>query len=115
MDIEVRPLQVDDIFTVAGMLSKVTEGARTELAQAFAAENPNPTELGMALFQTMFVEAKEDLKSWLAGLIGRTQEEFGVMPPTTLIDIIEALIKQEDIVDFFARVSQLVSKAEKVV
>lgn len=110
MDIEMRALLVTDVFTVARMLSKVAGGARAEIAAAIkAGKNSNPTELGMVMFQTLFVETEEDMKEWLADLIGKTKEEFLVMPAVTVIDIIETLMKQEDAADFFARVSRLVS------
>lgn len=115
MDIEVRELIVDDVFAVARMLSKVTKGARADLAQALSdkkkGKNPDPTELGLALVQTLFVEAEEDLKAWLASLVGKPPEEFKAMPASTVIDIVDALIKQEGIMDFFERVSRLVTKA----
>ena len=125
MDIEIRPLTVTDVFTVARMLSKVTKGAKAEIATALTAEEkPDPTELGMVLFQSVFIEAEEDLKAWLADLIGKTKQvtrddetitvpdvaAFEIMPATTIIDIIEAFIRQEGAMDFFERVSQLVSK-----
>ena len=110
MDIEIRKLLVKDVFTVARMLSKVAGRARAEIAAAIKArESSNPTELGMVMFQTMFAESEEDMKEWLADLIGKTKEEFLSMPATTVIDIIETLMKQEDATDFFARVSRLVS------
>jgi len=111
MGIELRSLTVDDVFTVARMLSKATKGARKEIASAIKSEEkPDPTELGMVLFQSIFVEAEEDLKAWLADLIGKTRDEFVSMPASTVIDIIEKLAGQEDIKDFFGRVSQLVGK-----
>lgn len=116
MSIEVRQLIVDDVFAVARMLSKVTKGARAELALALSdkqkGKKAQPAELGMALFQSLFVEAEEDLKAWLASLVGKPKEEFAIMPATTLIDIIDALMAQEGIMDFFERVSQLVTKLE---
>lgn len=109
---EVRALTVNDVFTVARMLSKVTKAARAELALALSAKkSPEPAELGMVLFQSVFVETEEDLKAWLASLISKPREEFEAMPATTVIDIIEALVKQEDMKDFFGRVSQLVKKS----
>lgn len=115
-DIEVRPLIVEDVFTVARMLSKITKGARAELALALSSKkSPNPTELGMALFQSAFAVAEDDLKAWLASLIGKSVEEFKAMPATTVIDVLDSLIKQEGITDFFARASKLASKAESSV
>jgi len=114
VEIKVRPLIVTDVFAVARMLSKVTKGARAELAAAMSAKKkPDPTELGMVIMQSMFTETEEDLKAWMADLIGKTKEEFTVMSAATVIDIIEALIEQEDIKDFFGRVSQLVGRLTK--
>lgn len=116
MKIEVRGLSVDDVFTVARMVSKVSKGARAELVQAMSdkkkGKKPKATELGMALFQGLFIESEEDLKAWLASLIGKTKEEFSAMPATTLVDIVDGLMSQEGILDFFGRVSQLVTKME---
>ena len=46
----------------------------------------------------------------MADMIGKNKEEFEVMPPTTITDIVEGLIKQESIKDFFSRVSQLIMR-----
>ena len=115
MSIEVRQIIVDDVFTVTRMLSKVTKGARAELAQALSdkkkGKSPDPTELGLALVQALFVETETDLKAWLASLIGKSAEEFVAMPAGTIIDIVDGLVKQEGIMDFFGRLSHLVTKA----
>lgn len=110
MDIEVRALLVSDVFTVARMLGKITRGVRQELASALTAKKPNPTEIGMVLFQSVFTIAEEDLKAWLANLIGKEKAEFEAMPATTVLDIVEKLIEQEDIKTFFAKASSLVNK-----
>ena len=110
-NIEVRPLTVEDVFTVTRILSKVTKGAREELAKALSdKDKPDPTELGIAIFQSIFTDVEEDLKAWFADLIGKSKEELVAMPATTVIDIVEALTKQEGATGFFGRVSQLVSK-----
>lgn len=118
MTIEVRTLAVDDIFTVARMLSKVTKAARAELATALVEQEEgkqDPTELGMVLFQTLFIESETDLKDWLASLVEQTPEDFGKLPATALVDIVECLAAQEGVSDFFGRVSQLVAKAVPLV
>ncbi len=115
MEIEVRKLVVDDVFVVARMLSKVSKAARAELATAMAAEESevNKTELGMALFQSLFMEAEEDLKSWLANLAGQPVKDFLSLPVTAVVDIIEQLVGQEDATNFFERVSRLVPMGAK--
>lgn len=113
MEIEIRELQVKDVFAVTRMLGKITKGARFELARSLTAKKTNPTELGIALFQSVFTEAEEDLKAWLADLIGKEKTEFEAMPAAAVLDIVEKLIAQEDIRDFFGRVSSLVSEPTK--
>lgn len=113
MDIEIRPLQVKDVFAVAKMLGKVTKGARLQLASVLTGKKPNPTEVGMVLFQSVFTEAEEDLKAWLADLIGKEVAEFETMPATAVLDIVEKLAQQEGIRDFFAKASLLATKLTK--
>ena len=107
---EIRKLQVADVFAVARMLGKITKVARLELAKAITSKKPNITELGMVIVQSICVEAEEDLKAWLADLIDKKKDEFMVMDATAIFDIIEGLVEKEDIKDFFARASQLVTK-----
>lgn len=126
-EIEVRPLQVKDVFVVARMLGKITKGARLQLASALAGKKANPTEVGIVLFQSLVTEAEEDMKAWLADLAGKTKQvtvddetvtvpdvaAFEVLPPTAILDVIEKLIGQEGIKDFFARASSLATKLTK--
>lgn len=106
---EIRDLNVKDVFAVARMLGKITKGARLQLASVLTGKKANPTELGMVLFQSLVTEAEEDLKAWLADLIGKEVAEFEVMSATTVLDIVEKLIRQEGIRDFFGRASSLTS------
>ena len=107
---ELRELNVKDIFCVARMLGKITKGARVQLASLLTDKTVNPAEVGMVLFQNVFTEAEDDLKAWLSDLIGKPVEEFEKMPPQALIDIIKQLSAQEGIKDFLSQVSQLVTR-----
>jgi len=109
-DIELRSLEVEDVFAVARMLARVTKGARMQLAAVITGKKRNPTEVGMVVFQSIFTEAEEDLKGWLASLIGKDLAEFKTMPATTVLDIVEKLATQESIRDFFVKASLLASK-----
>ncbi len=112
--VKVRDLNVEDIFAVARMLGKVTKGARMQLALVLAdkkkGKKPNPTELGMVLFQSLVTDAEEDMKAWLADLAGVESAEFKKMPATALLDVIDQLTSQEGIGDFFVKVSLLANK-----
>jgi len=110
VEIVVRSLLVEDVFTVARLLGKITKGARQELASTLTTKKPNPTEIGMVLFQSVFTVSEEDLKAWLAALIGKEKAEFEAMPAGTVLDIVEKLIEQEDIKTFFVKASLLVNK-----
>ena len=110
MGIEVRSLIVEDIFAVARMLARVTKSVKQDLAMLLKDKKPNPTEIGMVLFQSLILEAEEDMKDWLASLIGKQKDEFKKMPATTILDIVERLIEQEDIKTFFVKASSLVNK-----
>ena len=107
---EIRALNVADIFTVARMLGKVTKGARLQLATALTGKKQNPTEMGMVLFQSLVTDAEEDLKAWLANLADKEPADFILMPATTVLDVVEGLFQQEGIRDFFARASLLANK-----
>jgi len=114
---EIRKLEVRDLFTVARMLSKVAGGVRSQLAEAMGEKKGkkkvNPMELGMAMFSTLFVESEQDMKEWLASLIGKEVEEFNVMPAVVVLDLIEGLAQQDDIRDFFMRASSLSANLSK--
>ena len=110
---ELRQLQVKDVFAVARMLGKITKGARLELVSAFSGKQINPTELGVALLQSIFTEAEDDLKVWLADLASVDKAEFEKMPAVAVLDIVEKLAEQEDIRDFFTRASLLAGKIAK--
>jgi len=107
---EIRELQVKDVFTIAKALAKITRGARLQLATALSGKKTNPTELGMVLFGSLFSEASDDLLSWLADLISKEKADFEVMPATAVLDIIEKLAEQEGIRDFFGKASLLATK-----
>ena len=110
---QIRKLTVSDVFCIALMFGKVTKSAREQLASALAKKKANPTEVGMLIFQNLLIEAGDDIKSWFADLIGTDKETFEKMPATTVLDIIEGLMDQEDIRDFFTKASALVSKVTR--
>lgn len=110
MEIKIRELNVGDIFCVARMLGKITKGARAQLVMALKTKKVDPTEFGVIIVQSVLIEVEEDLKAWLADLIGKEKGEFERMPAVALLDIIEKLAGQEGSRDFFTRASQLATK-----
>ncbi len=107
MDIKVRPLVVDDLFTVAKIIAKATDAGMKALANM---KDASDREVGMAIITVGLTHAEKETKAWLADLVGITPEELGNMPVMTALDIAEQLIEQEDIQAFFTRASALAKK-----
>jgi hypothetical protein len=121
MAIEVRALTTEDLFTVAKMLSKVAGKSKTQLLAAIKTagkskeegkpeegESLDPAAFAFDIFKVIIDEVSEDLISWMASLIGVKPAVFKKMPINTPLEIIEVLVKREDLRDFFARVSRLI-------
>ncbi len=106
---EVRALQVKDIFTVAKILGKVSKSGRLALASTLAG-SASPTDVGISLITGLFTEAEVEVKTWLADMIGVKPSEFETMPPSALIDVIEGIAAQEEWKTFLSRVSSLMGK-----
>lgn len=85
---EIRPLQIGDLFTIARMLEK-TRANRVALTS-------NPVESWILLADSLLSGAPDDFLAWVAGLIGKEVKEFEAMPASTVVDIIKQLASQED-------------------
>ena len=139
---EVRSLNVNDLFAVSNMLMQLTGSARKELSVLIApkaidkkdsekvdvndvaavlkqmnekAVKDTETGIQLALIvgEALFIHAAEPMKEWLASLIGATAEEFGVMSIDTPFDIFRKLSEKEDIKSFFSKAFTLFSKTNK--
>ena len=107
---EIRKLIVNDVFAFMRIMAKTSRGAREEMAKAIGGDEVDPMMLGMVILQSVFLEAEDEIKSWMANLIDSEIEAFGAMPGIVVLDIIDQLLAQDDIKDFFVRASSLLSK-----
>ena len=107
MTVKVRPLCVNDLFSVAKIIAKATGEGMKALANM---QDAGEREVGMAIVTVGVAHAEKETKAWLADLIGKKPEELGKMPMTTALDIVEQLAEQEDIKTFFTRASALAGK-----
>ena len=107
--VTIRNLQVQDVFTTARILAKVAKGSRMQIAGILAGRKADPMEAGMLVLGALFTEAEDDVKSLLADLSGRSPDEFAQAPAAELLDVVEQVLMQPDIRDFFGRVSRLVN------
>lgn len=126
----VRSLEVRDIFTVAGMLKKITGERREEIINLIKPLSGNKKDkdkqeteeekeqgtleaglnLAFYIFDLLIEYAEGDLKKWGASLVGKTPEEFDQLPIDTPLTIIESLAESEDLAGFFQKVSGLYRK-----
>jgi hypothetical protein len=109
----IRDLTVNDVFTVARIIGKVTRGAQVQLLAAITGKGKtNPMQVGFAVVQGLMLDAESDVKALLADLAGMTVEEFAAQPAAVVFDIVEALMNKEDAKAFFAKVSSLLTSQE---
>jgi hypothetical protein len=142
-DIIVRDLQINDVFAVVKILLKVVSQGKDELsglivsarkakqklqgqlkesddtwkdhikAQMAKAQQEFGLELFLVVLEKCMAGAEVETKEWLGSLIGVSGEEFGVMPPSTMIEIIDQCKKKADLGIFFKDVYSLFSKMKK--
>jgi hypothetical protein len=106
--IKVRDLNTGDLFTVLKIASKMSKKSASSLAEMVKDPNKSdPTVAGIMMTLGGFSEIEEDVKLWMAGLIGKSKEEFSKMPLTTTLDILDQLSHQEGITSFLSRLAAL--------
>lgn len=103
---EIRELQVNDVFVWVRILNKASKVLRAEIASAAMS---NEIMVGISLVLAAGAESEAEVKAWLADLCGKEASEFGGMPPGVLLDICETLKGREDVRDFFVRLKRLLN------
>ena len=118
MEIKIRELNVDDVFTVAAMLGKITKPARYQII-TYVKKGDKPhskaenTDLILTILQSLLVEVNEDIKKWMADMAQIDIETFKKMPATTVITVCKQIASLDGIKDFLAEVSQLLPEEQK--
>lgn len=87
---EIRPLQIDDLFTISRILGKSSVNA----------EKLTGSEGAWLRLMESLCEASDDLLAWLADLVGKEVKEFSAMPAAAIYDIVEKLSQQAGFQDF---------------
>lgn len=124
---ELRSLEADDMFPMFQIVSKIGikefkscfESATVQEAIGkLAAEKKNDKSavaaigmmVGMDIIGVLMANignAKEDIYSLLSSLSGMKRDEIAKMPPKTFMEMVMAVVKKEEFVDFFQGVSEL--------
>lgn len=119
--LKVRKLKTKDLFTVADILGDCGEDflktAGTIIRKALMEKRKGKRKgtslmtyqmIGVTLFTSALKQASKKVKELLADLIDKKVEEFDEMPIDTSLNIIKILGEQEDLTDFFQKVSSLI-------
>jgi hypothetical protein len=115
---EVRRLQTVDLARVLKILSKSSGPARQAFSGAVGITDPETGRRGVAIDQTQLVfavlegmaEQADEINAFFAGLVGMKPQQFEKEPIDAVVVILERLVEQEDLQDFFDRLSRLGSK-----
>lgn len=104
---QVRRLNIKDIFTIVGIISKASKAANNDddfLKGKITVENT------LNFLTTAIVYCEDDIVNFYASLIDVTPEEFAKMPMDAILDITEKLHEHEDLRSFFEKVKRLLPK-----
>jgi len=106
--VTVRELTTADVSRVARIFGKASKATQAEIAEAATGGNLSMMTLFLGL-----LDVEDDMREWMADLIGVTEDEFDAMPATTILDIIEQLTAMPEAQDFFSRASRMAGAAWK--
>jgi len=106
--VNVRSLAVRDLVPISGILAKSSSSTLAKLALMTDGQ-VDASEFGITLLVNVLGVGGEDIMAWFADLCGMDKDAFGALPPAVAFDVIEALIKDPNIKDFFTRASKLAS------
>lgn len=124
---ELRSLEADDMFPMFQIVSKIgikefkscfESAAVQEAVSKIAVENKSDkgavAAVGMmvafdvvGILMTNISKAKEDIYFLLSNLSGMSRDEIAKLPPKTFMEMIVAVVKKEEFLDFFQGVSEL--------
>lgn len=108
---EIRELKAKDVRTLAKMLGKVNLASIDGLVSLVKADNKSDAiTIGLSVFRIFAADLADDVYAWLADLAGKTSAELDEMPFDTPVEIVKALVKQENFASFFGQASKLAEK-----
>lgn len=110
----VRRLNTMDVFTVAGILSKVySPSTMKSIKEQSNAESSEAQEFAFSsALISAIPHAQDSIIKLLAGLVGVTTTEFEQFPPDATFDVIEALVKSDDLKRFLDKVQGLLNRTK---
>jgi hypothetical protein len=109
---EVRELQVNDLFSLAEIIIKAGEKTQGKISTAIKASKGSTDKdlegLGINIIGVLLVDCREDIKAWCSSVCGISPEEFGKSSLKDLTLFIRALKAQEGIGSFLSELRALI-------
>lgn len=105
-------LTVDDLFRASNLIAAVLDELDGDTLASMRSGRADKNELGRTLITVALRVAPESGKTFLAGLVDKTPDEFGALPMDATLDIVEQLVEREDIRGFFERARGLAGRFE---
>lgn len=119
--LKVRRLLAADLFTLARIISKSTDDLQPRIEDILSKDiekNEQYMLIGLAVFESGFRQAAEELQDWLAGMLDPkiTSDEFGQLPLETPLKMAEIIIDQEEntLPDFLGMLQGLIQKSQSM-
>lgn len=125
-ELTLRRLTARDVFTVLTLLTD-SVGTAAEVKKIFTdigkatttgiglniADENGIAAVGISavwgLVSGLLHKNQDEFVGWLASLVGLTKDEFDLLPPSAVIDVLTVLKAHEDLADFFERLSGVLS------
>lgn len=116
-ELKLRELQVRDITEVSKLFLNISSEAKAEVVDLIKeskekkGKGKKPSEeeslevgikIAGILFKILIQYAEEDLKKWLASLLGISVKRFNELPLSEVKNIINQLKEKEELKDFFS-------------
>ncbi len=103
----VRGLNTGDVFTVLSLLAS-SVGTISEVEKMFTDARGRTLDVAAVGVSTVYkiitglmIKSRDETLAWLGSLVEMTGPEFEKLPPTTLVQLCEALASHGDLMDFF--------------
>jgi len=98
-ELELRSLRTRDFRTLVRIMSHVTDDLQPRIVDILKRQEVEGDErsmlLGIAVFESMFREAAEEITNWLADMANLSPEQFDEMPFDAPIKLADRILQQE--------------------
>jgi hypothetical protein len=115
--VEVRELQVNDLFALAEIIVKAGEKTQGKISKAIKAAEGSAEKdmegLGLNIIGVLVVDSRDDILTLCGSICGMTADEFGKLNFKDLTQFVRAVKNQEGLGDFLSELRELIDTAQQ--